>query len=322
MRDLKQIMIRSCVQSLQVGYQNIYGSLNPDYLNLLTWAATLTLDAIASSDALFHDLEHTILVTQVGQEILHGKQLREGNVTSEDWLHFMISLLCHDVGYVRGICQQDCGATQTFATGIENGVITLAPGATDASLTAYHIDRSKLFVQEHFASHPRINVTTIQQNIELTRFPIPCQAIYQETGSAAGLVRAADLIGQLSDPCYLEKLPALFYEFEEIGTNRNLGYRHPGDLRADYPRFFRQVVSPYLRDGIYYLSMTSSGRNTLATLYGHVVKVERELTGEDSPSDRGSRIAHFNGDRDMLGDLCCSALAAASLRHGSEFAPS
>jgi hypothetical protein len=302
MKDLNQTLISSCIRSLQVGYHNIYGSLNPNDVNLLTWTATVALGAIAASDALFHDLEHTILVTQVGQEILYGKQLREGNVSSEDWLHFMISLLCHDIGYIRGICRHDCIATQTFVTGVENDVVKLAPGATDASLTPYHIDRGKQFVLETFAEHPFINVAVIQKNIELTRFPIPCQAMYQETSSDAGLVRTADLIGQLSDPCYLEKLPALFYEFEETGANRNSGYRHPGDLRADYPRFYRQVVSPYIRTGIYYLSMTRAGRSALANLYGNVIKVEREVIGENHPSDRDAKSSQMSLDREGMND--------------------
>jgi hypothetical protein len=55
-------------------------------------------------------------------------------------------------------------------------------------------------------------------------------------------VRAADLIGQLADPHYLRKLPALFYEFLETGTAARLGYNTPGDLRDGYPAFFWQVA--------------------------------------------------------------------------------
>jgi len=40
-------------------------------------------------------------------------------------------------------------------------------------------------------------------------------------------LRAADLIGQLGDPHYLRKANALYYEFEEIGLNRQLGYESP-----------------------------------------------------------------------------------------------
>ena len=37
-------------------------------------------------------------------------------------------------------------------------------------------------------------------------------------------MRAADLIGQLGDPHYLRKANALYYEFEEVGMNKQLGY--------------------------------------------------------------------------------------------------
>jgi hypothetical protein len=31
--------------------------------------------------------------------------VRQG--TPRDWLHFIVSLLCHDIGYVRGVCLSD-----------------------------------------------------------------------------------------------------------------------------------------------------------------------------------------------------------------------
>jgi hypothetical protein len=48
---------------------------------------------------------HTMMVTLVGQEILRGRHI--SGVTPHDWLHFIISLLGHDIGYVRGICRGD-----------------------------------------------------------------------------------------------------------------------------------------------------------------------------------------------------------------------
>src|SRR5207237_927962 len=128
-------------------------------------------------------------------------------------------------------------------------------GATDASLTAYHVDRGQQYVAENFADHPLIDIKRVQRNIELTRFPVPNDEEHQDTYGYPGLTRAADLIGQLSDPRYLQKIPALFYEFEETGTNQQLGYRHPGDLRAGYPTFYRQVVYPFIQNGLGYLKM-------------------------------------------------------------------
>ena len=59
----------------------------------MRYCGRLALENTANSDALYHDVNHIILVTKVGREILHGKHLSEGSVTPRDWLHFVISLL-------------------------------------------------------------------------------------------------------------------------------------------------------------------------------------------------------------------------------------
>jgi hypothetical protein len=236
----------------------------------------MALENIANSDALYHNIEHTIFVTLVGQEILRGKHIREGGVSCKDWLHCIISLLCHDIGYVKGVCQQDAPSQGLYAAGLEGMMVSLPPGATDASLTAYHVDRGKLFVEERFGRHKLIDAETIKQNIELTRFPVPADEDHQDTVNYPGLVRAADLIGQLSDPRYLQKISALFYEFEETGTNKSLGYATPGDLRKNYPKFYWNVVYPYIQPGLRYLELTQEGKQILANLYANIFVVEHE----------------------------------------------
>lgn len=188
----------------------------------------------------------------------------------------MISLLCHDIGYVKGVCRQDRVAERLYATGEDGTLISLPPGATDASLTPYHVDRGKLFIEERFGLHRLIDATEIKHNIELTRFPVPSDEDHADTVNYPGLVRAADLIGQLSDPRYLQKIPALFYEFEETGVNKTLGYRNPGDLRANYPSFFWNVVSPYIQTALRHLELTQEGKQIIANLYANVFRVEHE----------------------------------------------
>ncbi len=247
-----------------------------DYAEIISWVGNMALENIANSNALYHNVEHTIFVTLVGQEILRGKHIREGGVSSEDWLHFIISLMCHDIGYVKGVCRQDRVAFRTYATGKDGTTVTLPLGATDASLTLYHVDRGKLFVEERFGGHKLIDAETIKANIELTRFPVPLDSDHQDTSNYPGLVRAADLIGQLSDPRYLQKIPALFYEFEETGVNKQLGYRHPEDLRLNYPKFYWNSVYPYITNALEYLKLTQEGKQILANLYAHVFEVEHE----------------------------------------------
>ena len=49
------------------------------------------------------------MVTLVGTEILRGRDLIEP-VTAEDWLHFNVALLLHDIGFVRGARRAARGA--------------------------------------------------------------------------------------------------------------------------------------------------------------------------------------------------------------------
>jgi hypothetical protein len=114
----------------------------------------------------------------------------------------------------------------------------------------------------------------LKRNIELTRFPVPKDEEHSDTNNYPGLVRAADLIGQLADPRYLQKIPALFYEFEETGANKAFGYHSPADLRKNYPAFFWNVVSPYIKSALRYLEVTQSGKQIIANLYANVFRVE------------------------------------------------
>ena len=272
MFNATELLITAFVTQLKEGYRKTYGGLKTDYEDIIGWVGSMALENIANSDALYHNVEHTILVTLVGQEILRGKHIREGGVTCEDWLHFVVSLVCHDIGYVKRVCRLDRDGL--YATGKNGDMISLPPGATDAALTPYHVDRAKLFVDERFGRHSLIDVDVVKKNIELTRFPVPSAEDHQETSSYPGLLRASDLIGQLSDPRYLKKIAALFYEFEETGVNKHLNYTNPEDLRNNYSKFYWNGVYPYVKSALKYLSLTQQGKQIVANLYANVFMVE------------------------------------------------
>ena len=85
------------------------------------------------------------------------------------------------------------------------------------------------------------------------------------------------IIGQLGDPHYLRKANALYYEFDEVGMNRQLGYTSPADLVEQYSQFYWNSVSPRIQPAIRYLNVTSSGRQWIANLYSNVFRCERDL---------------------------------------------
>ncbi|HRJ44721.1 MAG: hypothetical protein KJZ86_07890 [Caldilineaceae bacterium] len=276
MLNLQKMLIDRLVAELETAYKQSYGNRSPLVGDTVVWCGYLALENIANSDALYHNVDHTVMVTLVGQAILQGKHLLEGGVTPRDWLHVMMALLCHDIGFVRGVCRLD--SEERVATGIGDETVELRPGITDAALAPYHVDRSKLFIRERF-SHPlfiEIDTEAILSYIEMTRFPIPPDELHQQTNGYPGLVRAADFIGQLGDPNYLRKLPALYYELEEVDKNVKIGYNSLDDMRCNYARFYWDVVSPYIQEALEYLRVTQEGKQWIANLHSHVFDVEHQ----------------------------------------------
>lgn len=274
----KQILIETFIAYLRSTYHNAFEDSQSDYSEFLGATARIALGTIAQSDALYHNLEHTLLVTSVGQEILQAKRLCEGgdSISPKDWLHVTVALLCHDIGYCKGICRQDDAELGRHSTGLKNDYVFLPFGSTDAALSAYHVDRSKQFAQEQFEKAAVIDVTVVQQIIDRTRFPaIETTPLQADVQILANLGRSADLIGQFSDRNYLQKLPALFYEFEQNGTNHRLGYRNISDVKAGLSEFYWHRVHGYVEDAIEYLQHTSTGQQIVTELYANVSWMSR-----------------------------------------------
>lgn len=268
-----KVVIDAFVKELALGYTEMYGENDHD-IHLIVSTARTSLEIIANSDAPYHDLNHTALVTQVGQEILRGKAMLESSISAKEWVHFIISLLNHDIGYVRGICRAD--RSGRYAINQAMDTIAPPPGATDAFLTPYHVDRAKIFIHERYDREPSIDVNIIATNIERTRFPVPSEEDHQESADFPGLLRAADLIGQLADPQYIRKISSLFAEFKETGQAAKMGYTTAADLREGYPRFFWDVVTPFIAEGVQLLRRTQEGQKWVANLYANVFTEEHE----------------------------------------------
>jgi hypothetical protein len=287
MFDPAAVVAREFGEYLAYRYWSVYGDQEPDFGTTLRAIAQLLLERIASSDALYHDANHTLLVTLVGQSILAGKILVEP-VRASDWAHFTISTLAHDIGYLRGICPGDRDGNYVID---DAGNTVQAPrGATDGFLAPWHVERGKIFVRHRCAAIPNIDVERIARAIELTRFPVPLDNDYEETDTEAGLVRAADLIGQLGDPLAPRKRKALFMELVETGIADELGYTSAADLADHYPKFFWSKVEPYIGTALDHLDRTIDGKRWVAQLYAHVF-VEEHLRKRSGPERGHNRQA-------------------------------
>jgi hypothetical protein len=238
-------------------------------------AARIAIECIGNSDALYHNVEHTLLVTLAGHDIFRGRALHT-HLTAKDYAHVIIACLTHDIGYVRGVFKED--NDEGFVIDATGKKLALPRGASDAALMPYHVDRSKLYVMQRLEGIAELDKQRVADAIEGTRFPPGAASESQEGDEEPAMLRAADFIGQLGDPNYIRKANALYHEFEEVGINRQLGYESPADVVNRYPQFYWSVVAPHIQTAIGYLNKTSSGRQWIANLYSNVFRAERDIS--------------------------------------------
>jgi hypothetical protein len=252
-----------------------FGSSDTDarLADLVSSVARLALECIGDCDALYHNVEHTMLVTLAGHDILNGRAMFSP-MSPTDYAHFVVACLLHDIGYVRGILKGD--DADGCVIDESGNKVRLPRGSSDAALTVYHVDRSKLFALNRISQMDGLDADRIARAIEFTRFPAPMITEGEAADEEGSLLRAADLIGQLGDPHYLRKANALFHEFEEIGLNKQYGYKSSADLIDQYSQFYWSSVSPHIQSAIRYLNVTSSGRQWVANLYSNVLRADAD----------------------------------------------
>ena len=118
----------------------------------------------------------------------------------------MVACLTHDIGYVRGVVKGDeddgYGLLMRLVARFHCRADPRTPRSRYITLA-----RSKLFVLDRVAAIQELDGERIARAIGYTQFPYNHRRQRQRklTKKKASLLRAANLIGQLGDPHYLEK---------------------------------------------------------------------------------------------------------------------
>lgn len=147
----------------------------------------------------YHNLKHVTDCFLAMARLLHGA-VETGFIISTRQVHQgLVSALLHDVGYLQN--RED-------STG------------TGAKFTVNHVRRSMDFMQRHFRefgideSEVHACLTMIHATdlaCDLATIPFQDDA----TGQIGRILAAADVLAQMADRTYLEKLLFLFYELDE-----------------------------------------------------------------------------------------------------------
>ena len=72
MITIPQLTAHALGEFLAQETKDLFGASPSGLTELLPFAARLTLECIGNSDALYHNIEHTMLVTLAGHDILVG----------------------------------------------------------------------------------------------------------------------------------------------------------------------------------------------------------------------------------------------------------
>lgn len=255
--DPAQVLTNALSDNLVRSFADQFPDAEQGYTAFLSDAVALAMNHLTRTSASYHDADHTVMVVIAGQDILRGKAL-EGHLEVTDWIHGIAAMLFHDIGYSRTACKDDIEGA--LIMDLNGGRLYPEAGKSDAILAPYHVDRGMIFVREQFVDSDFVDSERLSTAIDYTRFPVPDDPGYSQMDSEPGLVRAADLIGQLADPLYPQKLTNLYYEMLETGAAGALGYGSALDMVDAFPEFFRGLVEPLLGPALHFLERTAEGR--------------------------------------------------------------
>jgi hypothetical protein len=170
----------------------------------------------------YHDLSHTMDCLLVTAKLIHGASLNGIVFTHRDVTLGLISALMHDTGYIQAV-EDDTG--------------------TGAKYTVSHIERSIEFMEKYFHDHafPAEYLPICRDFLRCTGLEVKINEIKfqsREHEILGQILGTADLIGQMANENYLEKLPFLYDEFKEAGVP---GYNNRFDLLEKTPAFWEMV---------------------------------------------------------------------------------
>ncbi len=203
---------------------NLYNGMHSGYLK---------------SDNPYHDLEHTMMVFLAKARLLHGYQTVHGDdpensISAEGALMGLEGALFHESGMVLSIDER---------------------GGTGAKFRDTHEKRGIEFTREYKKKHDNIYgnerseekagaerelkfLTNVLRGTDLDQKPDDIRFSTYEEEVVSKMLGTADLLGQMSDPNYIFKLPYLYLEFIEAGIT---GFEGPVELIAKHGEFHDEM---------------------------------------------------------------------------------
>ena len=176
-----------------------------------------------ASNTKYHNLEHTCSTALATARLIHGLHV-QGQVFSPRIVQLcLIGALFHDTGLIQ---------TEEEVKG------------TGAQYTVGHEDRSIAVMENYLTEngYSQEDIRDCGHIIKCTELFFPIEDIpfeSEEVRTMGKVLGTADLVAQMADKNYQEKLPLLFLEFQEAGME---GFETPLELFKKTEEFYRSVA--------------------------------------------------------------------------------
>jgi len=188
-------------------------------------------------DTQYHDLKHTTDTFLAMARVMHGAVTDNHTFSERGVALGLVSALFHDTGYL----------------------LTYEEEGPGAKYTLLHIKRSIVFMDHYFAARgfPKEDFRFCRNVLNCTGLDVRIDEIgfmSQENEILGKMLGTADLLGQMADRTYLEKLPFLYDEFKiagisELGSELDFFRNTPGFFDMTKKRFQNELggFNQYMR---------------------------------------------------------------------------
>lgn len=239
----------------------------------------------------YHNLTHTMDALLASARIVDGFNIQNPPLPAPVAVNLFCAALLHDTGYIQESWDME---------------------GTGAKYTATHVERSVSFLQRNRDAFRfddesiRMITNTVRctgLSVDLDTIPFGSDA-EQYAGCILG---TADILGQMSDRAYLEKLLFLYYEFKEAGI---AGFNTEFDLLKKTVDFYqitkKRLTESYMNIHIYSQHHFKHRHGIDTNLYLEAIErqiaylekiIEDDSTNFRHKLKRGPWVHEYRGDR-------------------------
>jgi len=167
----------------------------------------------------YHNCAHTLHVFMCAVRLMHGVHVSGSAMSDEDVTLVTMAALMHDIGYAQTVEEESGTGAQHTPCHVARGIAFMHRYVAAKKLPAGWGPRLETLIRSTDPGYPFAQIPFGDKHTRLL----------------GQLVATADLVGQMADRTYLEKLLFLYLEFKEANFGN---YRNVHDMLRQTRRFY------------------------------------------------------------------------------------